>query len=260
MADPGETMQRWKRVVGTGISAVHGVKSKFSEKPKSLRVLMYHSIGSPDLGELDGLYRLTAQRFESHLSFLRARQSDSHHVVHPLTDLAQVGLSITFDDGYRDNLEIAAPLLVEFGFPFHVFVNPSFVLSGADKYLTVPSLRELASIPGASVGAHGYSHRRLTDCTPAELEYELVASKQWIESVIGRAVTTMAYPHGAVNDQVRQAAAKAGYAIAATSKFGSINSSSDRFALERTEIWSTDTVREFRSKLSGNWDWMSRRT
>lgn len=221
---------------------------------------MYHSIGSLDSGELDDLYGLTARRFKSHLGFLRAQQDDPRQVVFPFSDLAKVGLSLTFDDGYRDNLEVAAPLLIEFGFPFHVFVNPSFVMSGADKYLTVASLRELAGLPGASVGAHGYSHRRLTDCTPTELEYELVASKQWIESVIGREVTTMAYPHGAVNDQVRRAAAKAGYAIAASSKFGSVNSSSDRFALERTEIWSTDTVRALRSKLRGDWDWMGKRT
>lgn len=221
---------------------------------------MYHSIGSPAFGELDDLYSLSPKRFESHLSFLHAQQSDPALTVHPFTDLAQVGVSFTFDDGYRDNLELAAPLLAKYGFPFHVFVNPYFVLSDNKKYLTVQSLRELVSLPGASIGAHGFSHKKLTECTPAELQNELVASKQWIENVIGQEVTTMAYPHGAVNDEVRQATANAGYTVAASSKFGIVTSASDRFALERTEIWSTDTVRTFRSKICGNWDWMSNRT
>lgn len=221
---------------------------------------MYHSIGSRSSGDFNDLYCITKQRFRSHLSLLRTQQSDPVLTVHPFTDLAQIGLSLTFDDGYRDNLEVAAPLLLECGFPFHVFVNPSFVMSGDHKYLTVQSLGDLAKLPGASIGAHGYSHKKLTECTPSELAYELDASKEWIENVIGREVTTMAYPHGEVNDEVRQATVKAGYTIAASSKFGIVTSASDRLALERTDIWSTDTARALRSKLRGNWDWMSKRT
>lgn len=221
---------------------------------------MYHSIRSRDSDDLDDLYRITPQRLKSHISLLRAHQSDPVFTVHPFIDLAPIGLSLTFDDGYRDNLEVAAPLLLENGFPFHVFINPSFVMSGEHKYLTVQSLRELASLPGVSIGAHGYSHQKLTECTPSELNYELEASKQWIENVIGREVTTMAYPHGAVNDEVRQATDKAGYTIAASSKFGIVKSASDRLALERTDIWSTDTALTLHSKLRGNWDWMHNHT
>jgi len=253
-------MQSWKRVIGSGISAIYGTKRRFSGKPQGLRVLMYHSIGSSTSGDLDDLYSVTPQRFKSHLNYLRAQRSDPILIVHPFTDLAQVGISFTFDDGYRDNLEVAAPMLIEYGFSFHVFVNPSFVMSGERKYLTVQSLRELASLSGVSIGAHGYSHRKLTECTPSELDYELDASKQWIENVIGREVTTMAYPHGAVNNEVRNATAKAGYTVAASSKFGIFTSASDRLALERTDIWSTDTVRIVRSKLHGDWDWMGKRT
>ena len=64
----------------------------------------------------------------------------------------------------------------------YVFVNPSFIMSGEHRYLTAQSLVELANFPGASIGAHGYSHRKLTECTPSELEYELDASKKWIEA------------------------------------------------------------------------------
>lgn len=253
-------MQSWKRAIGGGLSATYGVKHTFFGFPKGLRILMYHSIGQRISGNMNGLYSVSHQRFKTHLNYLHSQQSNPDLVVHPFPALLEAGVSITFDDGYRDNLEIAAPLLLEHGFPFHVFINPSFVMSGEQQYLTVQSLRELADLPGVSIGAHGYSHRKLTECTPSDLEYELVTSKQWIEDAIGKEVATMAYPHGAVNDAVQHAVANAGYTVAASSRFGIVTSASNCFALERTDIWSTDTVRTFRSKLHGNWDWMSKRT
>lgn len=252
-------MQRWKRVVGSGISSISGVKRRFSGTTQGLRILMYHSISEHAAGESKDLYCLSPNRFRSHLSFLRDQQADPAFSVHPLTDLHENGVSFTFDDGYLDNLVVAAPLLLEYGFSFHVFVNPSFLMSGEQHYLTQQSLRELANVSGVTIGAHGYSHRLLTDCTPSELEFELDASKKWIEDTISKEVTTMAYPHGAMNSEVRQATAKAGYKFAVSSKYGIVTSFSDRFALERTEIWSTDTQSTFRSKLLGNWDWMSKR-
>ncbi|MEO8364261.1 MAG: polysaccharide deacetylase family protein [Ilumatobacteraceae bacterium] len=253
-------MQRWKRVVGGGVSSISGVKRRFSGTTPGLRILMYHSIKEHAPGDSKDLYCLSPIRFRSHLDFLHDRQADPAFAVHPLAELQAVGISFTFDDGYLDNLEVAAPLLFEYGFSSHVFVNPSFLMSGERHYLTQQSLRELANVSGVTIGAHGYSHRLLTDCTPSELEFELDASKKWIEDTISREVTTMAYPHGAMNSEVRLAAAKAGYKFAVSSKYGIVTSVSDRFALERTEIWSTDMESTFRSKLIGNWDWMGKRT
>lgn len=253
-------MQSWKRAVGVGFSAIYAAKSLIRGNPQGLRILMYHSIGSHVPGDLTELYSLSREQFKSHLAFLRTRQSNPQLSVHPLTDLSETGVSFTFDDGYRDNLEIAAPLLLEHGFSFHVFVNPGFIKSGELRYLSIQSLRELAELPGVTIGAHGYSHRKLTECTRSELDYELDASKKWIEDVIGKEVTTMAYPHGAVNPEIMRATADFGYTVAASSKFGIVTPSSDRLSLERTDIWSTDTDRTFRSKLHGNWDWMNKRT
>lgn len=252
-------MKSWKRAIGGGLSAIYGAKHRFSGNPRGLRILMYHSVGSRVSGSASGLYSIPRQRFKTHLDYLQTQQSNPDLAVHSFTALPEAGISITFDDGYRDNLQIATPLLLEYGFPFHVFVNPSFVMSGEQQYLTVQSLRELAGLPGVSIGVHGYSHKKLTECTKSELDYELVASKQWAEDIIGMKVMTMAYPHGAVNAEVLRATADAGYTLATSSTFGIVTPASNRLALERTDIWSTDTVRTLRSKLNGNWDWMSKR-
>jgi len=249
-------MQSWKRVAGELLSVGYGAKNALLGRASGLRILMYHSVTADSTADRSDIYSISRSLFIDHLDYLSERRADDNHAVHPFFEIDEIGVAITFDDGYRDNLEIAAPLLIERGFPFHVFVNPSFVMSGEHRYLTVQSLRELAGLPGVSIGAHGYSHRKLTECTPSELQYELDTSKQWIEDAIGTAVMTMAYPHGAVNAEVQRATADAGYTLAASSKFGIVTPTSNRLALERTDIWSTDTVQTLRSKLHGKWDWM----
>jgi len=249
-------MQSWKRVAGELLSVGYGAKNALVSPADGLRILMYHSVAADLATDRSDIYSISRSRFTDHLNYLNEHRADDDLAVRPFFEIDEIGVAITFDDGYRDNLEIAAPLLIERGFPFHVFVNPSFVISGEHRYLTVQSLRELAGLPGVSIGAHGYSHRKLTECTPSELQYELDTSKQWIEDAIGTAVTTMAYPHGAVNTEVQRATADAGYTLAASSKFGIVTPTSNRLALERTDIWSTDTVRTLRSKLRGKWDWM----
>ena len=249
-------MQSWKRVAGELLSVGYGAKNALVSPADGLRILMYHSVAADSAADRSDIYSISRSRFIDHLNYLSEHHADDGLVVRPFFDIDEIGVAITFDDGYQDNLEIAAPLLIERGFPFHVFVNPSFVMSGEHRYLTVRSLRELAGLPGVTIGAHGYSHKRLTECSPTELDGELVSSKKWLEDTISKEITSMAYPHGALDNNVKSAVQKAGFELAACSRFGLVGADSDKFALERTDIWSSDKARKLDSKLRGNWDWM----
>ncbi len=249
-------MQSWKRVAGELLSVGYGVKNALVSPADGLRILMYHSVVADSAADRSDIYSISRSRFTDHLDYLSEHRADDDLAVWPFFEINKIGVAITFDDGYRDNLEIAAPLLIERGFPFHVFVNPGFLISGNDRYLNQPSLYELARLPGVTIGAHGYSHKKLTECSPTELDGELVSSKKWLEDTIGNEITSMAYPHGALNNNVKSAVQKAGFELAACSRFGLVGAYSDKFALERTDIWSSDNVRIFGSKLRGNWDWM----
>ena len=253
-------MQSWKRVVGVGFSAGYAAKVSLFGASHGLRALMYHSVyqGSPP--DRADIYNISARRFIDQIAYLAENQCNRALAVKPFSNVDDIGIAITFDDGYRDNLEVVAPILIDRGFPFHVFVNPTYVKSHDHKYLDEGGLRELAGLPGVTIGAHGFSHKRLTDCSPAELRMELILSKNWIEDIIGQEVTSMAYPHGAHNQDVRSAAKSAGFKLAAGSRFGIATAKSDRFALERTDIWANDSKRVFASKVKGYWDWMQYRT
>jgi peptidoglycan/xylan/chitin deacetylase (PgdA/CDA1 family) len=84
---------------------------------------------------------------------------------------------------------------------------------------------------------------------------ELVSSKKYIEDLIGGPVTTMSYPFGAVDRRVRDAVKRAGYLLAVCSRFDINDASRDPLLLCRTEITGNDSVRVFKQKLHGDWDW-----
>jgi peptidoglycan/xylan/chitin deacetylase (PgdA/CDA1 family) len=96
-------------------------------------ILMYHRVASETHDPWD--LCVTPEHFAQQLEVLQGRV----HCV-PLTDLARrsrqwprrVRLAITFDDGYRDNLLSALPILERFQLPATVFVVSGSIGSGRE--------------------------------------------------------------------------------------------------------------------------------
>lgn len=96
---------------------------------KGVLVLNYHRMGSPDgSGFARSLWSATAEDFDAQLRML-TRNFD---VVSPdeVADRPEARgrrVLLTFDDGYRDNHEIALPALRRHGVPATFFVVPGFL-------------------------------------------------------------------------------------------------------------------------------------
>lgn len=136
---------------------------------------------------------------------------------------------LSFDDGYRDNLELAAPLLREHGFAASVFVLPDFVDTGApldwpevaDRLERFPAVMRSMDWPmvvalaeaGWEVGSHGLRHAHLPLLGDEELRQELLDSRRRIEERLG-SCESLAYPFGEWDARVAAAAAEAGYSFA----------------------------------------------
>lgn len=223
-------------------------------KDQGNHILMYHSIGT-DVEGKHGIYGIEESLFYSHMQYLKEK-NDSAVVSLMDWSKGKDTLAITFDDGFTGVLTLAAPILTSLNLPFTVFVSPAFVQATDRRYLDIQGLVELSMIDNCTIGAHGYSHTPLTKCDDVILKREVEDSKAWLEDILRIQVNAMSYPHGNVDNRVRDAVERAGYKIAASSKPGGNFPNSDPLQLKRTEIWSIDDEKTFGSKVNGFWDWM----
>lgn len=104
-------------------------------------ILMYHSIASAeDAAFIDPRNHLDPDLFETQISFLaRSRRIIS---IDELTaaiaadeNLPPGTVVISFDDGYRDNLEIAAPILQKHGLPAVLYLPTAMIDDGENPWV-----------------------------------------------------------------------------------------------------------------------------
>jgi peptidoglycan/xylan/chitin deacetylase (PgdA/CDA1 family) len=218
---------------------------------------MYHAIGSVVPEDRKGYYNIPAPRLEEQMKMLAElpglQPLSLEHIDQDVYQGDVVG--ITFDDGYRDNLYTAAPILYKYQIPFTVFVVTDPVKSGDPLFLAPADIRRLVDDYQATIGSHGATHARLADCGKQRLKEELTASKKYLEDLLGREIDTISYPHGSVDQRVCDAAGEAGYRLGFTSYFGINSVDSDRLALARIPVLNPDNNHTLKQKIKGDWDW-----
>jgi peptidoglycan/xylan/chitin deacetylase (PgdA/CDA1 family) len=186
----------------------------------------------------------------------------------PLPDYSVV---LTFDDGYRNILTVAAPCLSERGLPASIFLitdrvreKPSLDLDLAwapgddEAYLTWDEVGELERSQALEFGSHTRSHPKLSLLSKREMELELVESRAAITDHSGSGSVAFAYPYGDYSDSVVAEARAAGYICALTTDEGPNHLSEDLFTLRRTLIGDDDDVPAFAARVSGLAAWMGR--
>ena len=112
-------------------------------RSRSVPILMYHSVA----GDVDGRWiaprnRMDPHRFEAQMRFLsRHRRVIS---LDTLLDTIQRNRPIppgtvllTFDDGYRDNLEAAAPILQRYHLPAVLYLCTGYISRGENQWADV---------------------------------------------------------------------------------------------------------------------------
>jgi peptidoglycan/xylan/chitin deacetylase (PgdA/CDA1 family) len=206
-------------------------------------ILVYHTISAP-AEPLPGDIDISRERFVQQLRWL----SRWRRVVRLDETLARPNdslVAITFDDGYRDNLTVALPLLERFCLPMTLFVASGFV--GRDGYLSKEELREISKHPLVTIGAHGLWHRHFTRLSPVDARLELSESKRWLESVTGKSVDFMAWPYGDCNTTVEELSQQCGYR-AAWSVCEGANATHSRW---RVPLGRRDSLMRFVAKVSG---------
>lgn len=168
-------------------------------------------------------------------------------------ELAARPVVITFDDGFGNFFDRGAPLLSELGFGATVFAVAGYLGKKNDwrqspevvrlPLMSMDRLRELAT-RGFEIGAHSVSHPRLTELSAEDLEREVGDSRRILEDGLGRAVSSFAYPYGALGPAVSRAVARA-YSAACGVRLAVARQSNDPYELPRLDMY------YFRGGLTG---------
>jgi len=221
---------RWRaRLRATVIWVLYPLVSLF-EAPKpsrtSLRVILYHHVFDDQ-----------RENFRSQLAYLSSRFDfvDIGEFLELLSgrkELRGRKLLFTFDDGFKDNITNALPILEEFGIKAVFFVSTGFVSlteKEVEKHwhyarevfhvgrpvenLSWSDVTELAR-RGHTVGSHTTTHRQLSNLSAAEVARELNTSRSVLEQKSGRPVMDMSFPYGRRDDyrpDLTDLARRAGY-------------------------------------------------
>jgi peptidoglycan/xylan/chitin deacetylase (PgdA/CDA1 family) len=146
-------------------------------------------------------------------------------------------LVLTFDDGWASDWRIAVPILQRLGWHAELFVTVEWL--GRPGFMTWDEVHAAAAA-GMGIQSHSLSHPDLDRISPAQLRFELGASKGILEQRLGRAVEFFALPGGTgrIANIIRLARA-VGYSGLCTSHVGLNQLDADPFRLRRIPITRT---------------------
>lgn len=238
-----------------------------------IRILMYHRVD-----RLDGYDQLTVtpERFREQMRILA-----EHYRVIPLSlALEELALGcptphtvvLTFDDGYRDNLVHALPVLKEFGLSATVFVTTGFAAgrcrhprypNARDLHMDWRDLRQWLAHEGNEIGAHSCTHPRLRLLPDDRCRHEIADCLRDFAAADIAHNGVFCYPGGDAGAREAALVRDSGYRAAVSVAPGLNRMSTDRYMLQRTAITERDDATAFRLKVDGAFDglhrWLHRR-
>lgn len=215
--------------------------------PLDVPILMYHRVSTRVVG-LAGL-TVAPRQFAAEMEWLHGH---GYHAVtqEQLYGALEYGLPlpprpvmITFDDGYRDVLWNAAPVLHELHMPATAYVITGRISGSDPSFLTWGELVRLERL-GFDIGSHTVHHIELAHVPPAEAWTELVDSRHSLEARLHHPVPWLSYPAGDVDPQVADLARRAGYRLAVTTSPGNEQYASNQLLLHRERVLALTTVSE----------------
>jgi peptidoglycan/xylan/chitin deacetylase (PgdA/CDA1 family) len=167
-------------------------------------------------------------------------------------------VAVTFDDGLRDFLTAAMPILRRHNFPATLYVVSGCVGQtshwlktlgeGGRPMLTWQELRELSSA-GIEIGAHTASHPQLDVLPSTKAFAEIHGSKCMLEDHLGQSVESFAYPHGYSSRSTRRLVRDAGFTSACRVRHALSSTTEDPYALSRIIMTSSIGTGEFQMLL-----------
>src|SRR5205823_9274749 len=165
---------------------------------------------------------------------------------------------ITFDDGFADTLDVAAPRLWSRGLVATVYLTTGYLAGGTRRSsprapgAMVPweRLPELEA-GGLELGAHTHCHPQLDVLPCREAAAEVRTSRILLETSLCHPIRSFAYPHGYASPWLRAEVRRAGFESACGVRDALSHDADDRWCIARLSVRATTPVERIAAWLRG---------
>jgi peptidoglycan/xylan/chitin deacetylase (PgdA/CDA1 family) len=224
-----------------------------------LPVLMYHYVEPwpVNAGEIRRNLTVRPEGFAAQMQYLH----DHGYVTVSLYDLLYAltlgrplppkAVVLTFDDGYRDLMQYAVPVMQPYGYTGTVFVITELMDKGLDPYLTWPQAESLYAM-GWKIEPHTKTHDELAGQSRDFQLYQMLGSVQTVQAHIGVTPRFFDYPSGKYDDVTLQLDHELGLWGAVTVEFGRTHTLDSLYTLTRVRVGGQDTLQQFVNMLEGD--------
>ena len=214
-------------------------------------VLMYHSICDNRNFSQKNIFQVSRKNFD-----LQMKLVSQINNLNKSNSTNTSSLTITFDDGYKDNLTIALPIIEKYNIPITIFVTASFI-DKSNLYLSSKDLLFLANHELVTIGSHSFNHLSLDSVNIKSLNYEISESKKMIENITSHEVNSISFPNGSFNTNVLSVIKNHNYSNGYNSISTTFNNKKNfnKYSIPRITVWNYDTLTSFKDKINGKWNW-----
>jgi peptidoglycan/xylan/chitin deacetylase (PgdA/CDA1 family) len=222
-------------------------------------VLMYHSVTNDRRDRSP--WTVDLRRFEQQMRWLSRRGLQGVSMQEALRGRPGSSgkrlIGLTFDDGYRDFLECALPVLERYDFTATAFVVAG-CLGGKSEWsdrdpwkalLTAEEVRSVA-VAGVEIGSHGLRHVSLPSVADGDLASEVSESRRILQVVSGQEVRGFCYPFGEHDARVLDRTQATGYDYACATGYPLFTG---HFALPRIYVGNSDSPARLWAKATRHW-------
>jgi len=183
---------------------------------------------------------------------------------------------LSFDDGCKELLENALPLIREHKIPVTLFI-PSGIVGGTGVFpwlhgkilsnmrdgdgvrdsrrdsIDLAELRQVAGYPEVTIASHTVTHAFTTSLKEEKAVFEFGESKRTLESWTGADVKCFAYPDGRYDGREEKFLAEFGYCLAATTENCFVTRDTNPYLVPRFSIADDISLPEAICNMVGVW-------
>lgn len=246
-----------KRVIIAVLLPLHALARTIGLARPGIAVLMYHSVG-----EHDWEFSVSPATFVRRLDMLTAKGfrfidlNQFERILGEKEPVPNRSALITFDDGYRDILDEAMPMMIQRHIRPILYLHTSRSGYELGNELPLLSWQEIRNLSDSiAIGSHSHAHPVMKKLNPEQLEADLLSAENTFRREIGYAPRTFAYPGGKFSERVIQAIRSHGFTTAFTINNGLVRPHDDAFRLRRIGVTAHTSDLELYAHAIGAGEW-----